>query len=76
MSALDFGLGLAGLPGETIAELDRQLPALARLAAAAKQAEPLLAPLLPVLQKAWPDVVAVTPLIIELIAFAKSKEAS
>lgn len=75
MSALDFGLGLAGMPETTIAELDKQLPALERIAAAIKQAEPMISPLIPVFQKAWPDIVAVTPLLIELIAFAKAKEA-
>jgi hypothetical protein len=74
MSVLDFGLGLAGLPEKTIQDLDKNLPALERIAAAAKQAEPLLTPLFPLLAKVWPDIVAVTPLIQELIAFAKQKE--
>lgn len=73
MSLLNFGLGLAGMPEKTIAELNAQLPALERLAAAAKRVEPLLAPLLPELAKAWPDIVAVTPLLQDLIAFAKAK---
>lgn len=60
MSVLDFGLGLAGLPEATIKELDKQLPALERLMALVKQAEP--------------DIVAVTPLIQQLITFAKQKE--
>lgn len=74
MSVLDFGLGLAGLPEKTIKDLDTQLPALERIAAAAKQAEPLLTPLFPIITKVWPDIVAVTPLVQELIAFAKQKE--
>lgn len=74
MSVLDFGLGLAGLPEKTIQDLDKQLPALERIAAAAKQAEPLLTQLLPIITKIYPDIVAVTPLIQELIAFAKQKE--
>jgi hypothetical protein len=76
VTALDFGLRFEGMPEATIQHLDAQLPALERLAAAAKQAEPMLTPLLPVVQKAWPDIVAVTPLLLELIAFAKSKQAS
>lgn len=76
MSLLDFGLGLAGMPEDTIKELNKQLPALERLAADVKKAEPLIAPLLPLLQVAWPDIVAVTPLLAQLIAFAKSKQAS
>jgi hypothetical protein len=66
---------LAGMPETTIAELDRQLPALERIALAIKQAEPIITPLIPVFQKAWPDIVAVTPLLVELIAFAKAKQA-
>jgi hypothetical protein len=74
MSVLDFGLGLAGLPEKTIQDLDKNLPALERIAAAAKQAEPMINQLLPIVTKAYPDIVAVTPLIQELIAFAKQKE--
>ena len=74
MSVLDFGLGLAGLPEKTIQDLDKNLSALERIAAAAKQAEPMINQLLPIVTKAYPDIVAVTPLIQELIAFAKQKE--
>jgi hypothetical protein len=74
MSVLDFGLGLAGLPEKTIQDLDKNLPALERIVAAAKQAEPIINQLLPIVTKAYPDIVAVTPLIQELIAFAKQKE--
>lgn len=74
MSVLDFGLGLAGLPEKTIQELDKQLPALERLMALVKQAEPLITQLSPIYQRALPDIIAVTPLIQELIAFAKQKE--
>ena len=44
--------------------------------AAVKQAEPLITQLLPIVNKAWPDIVAVTSLIQELIAFAKQQENS
>ena len=74
MSVLDFGLGLAGLPEKTIQDLDNNLPALERIVAAAKQVEPLIAQLTPIFAKAYPDIGAVTPLIQELIAFAKQKE--
>lgn len=73
MSALDFGLGLAGLPAATIKDLDAHLPHLQRIAAAAKEAEPQITALLPILNKVWPDIVAVTPLVQELIAFAKQQ---
>lgn len=75
MSFLDLGLALAGMPEKTIKDLSAQLPALERLAATAKRVEPMIAPLLPELNKAWPDIVAVTPLIIELVAFVKQKQA-
>ncbi len=74
MSALDFGLALAGMPETTIAELDKQLPALERIATAFKQEEPVITAALPVIQKVWPDIVAVTPLLLDLIAFVKSKQ--
>lgn len=76
MSLLNLGLALAGMPEKTINDLNAQLPALERLAAAAKRVEPMIAPLLPELNKAWPDVVAVTPVLQELIAFVKQKQAS
>lgn len=75
MSMLNLGLALAGMSEKTIKDLNAQLPALERLAAAAKRVEPMLAPLGPELQKAWPDIVAVTPLLQDLIAFAKAKNA-
>ena len=74
MSVLDFGLGLAGMSEATIKELDAKLSALERIAAALHQAEPQITALLPIITKAWPDVVAVTPLVQQLIAFAKQKE--
>lgn len=67
MSLLDLGLGLAGLPEQTIKEFDKQLPALQRIAAAAHELEPIIT-------KAMPDIVAVTPLIQQLLAFAKQKQ--
>jgi hypothetical protein len=66
MSLLDLGLALAGLPEATIRELDTKLPALERILVAAKEIEPIIT-------KAWPDIVAVTPLIQELVAFARTK---
>ena len=74
MSVLDFGLRLAGMPETTIRELETHLPHLARIVDASKEAEPLIQQLLPIINKAWPDVVAVTPLIQQLVAFAKMKE--
>lgn len=73
MSWLDFGLGLAGMPEHTIRELNKQLPALQRLSALAKEAEPHLVALAPYVKRAAPDIQAVRPLLEQLIAFAKSK---
>lgn len=75
MNLLNLGLGLAGLPEKSIVELNAQLPALERLAAEMKAAEPIITQLMPHVQKAWPDIVAVTPLLQDLIAFAKAKSA-
>ena len=89
MSFVDFALGLAGVPDQTIADLDKAYPGMARLAALAKQAEPdltaakphidalqpIVARLWPLAQKAWPDIVAVTPTVDELLAFVAAKQA-
>jgi hypothetical protein len=102
MSIIDFGLSLAGVPQEEIADLDKSLPALGRIVAAAKEAEPFLtqakphvdalmplmaqamphinalmpivAKLYPIGQKAYPDIVAVTPTVQELVAFANARQ--
>jgi hypothetical protein len=74
VSALDFGLGLAGMPETTIAELDKQLPALQRIEAVFEQAQPHITALNLLYAKAQPDIVAVLPLVRDLIAFAKSKQ--
>jgi hypothetical protein len=63
------------MPETTIAEIDKQLPALERILAAEAQAEPHITALLAIGTKVWPDIVAVRPLIQELVAFYKSKQA-
>jgi hypothetical protein len=74
MSALDFGLRFEGMPEETIAEIHKQLPAMERLVEAVEQAEPHITAINPIYIKAWPDAVAVTPLLKTIIAFIKQKE--
>jgi hypothetical protein len=88
MSVLDFALSLAGVPEATIEDLDKQLPGLARIAAGAREALPLmneakphldaLAPIFvklwPILQKISPDIEAATPVAQEIIGFVASKE--
>lgn len=78
-----FALGLANMPDATVNNLDRQLPGLARIAAAAKKLEPDLQQLdvivermMPTINTEWPDVVAATPTVEELIAFVAGKSQS
>lgn len=67
---LKFALGLANMPAEQVDDLDRKLPGLARIAAAAKQLQPLLAQaephaeaLQPLLIAALPHLEALLPLL-------------
>lgn len=76
MSVLDFGLALAGMPEKTIQELDAQLPALERIALAAKTLEPHITAMMPTIDKVWPDIVAVTPLLLDLVTFIKQKQSA
>lgn len=101
MSVIDFALGIAGVPDQTIQDLDKAWPGFGRIAAAAKAGEPLLTQakphidaliplmtqamphidaLMPMLPKlyaigtsVYPDIVAVTPTVQELIEFASQK---
>lgn len=87
---LRFALGLANIPDQTVTDLDKSLPGFARLAASAKQLEPIIAkamphvdalePLIqeavPIIRAAYPDLVAVVPTVQELLAFAKGKASS
>lgn len=84
---LKFAMGLASVPDHDITDLEKSLPALARLCKAAKaldpilrQAMPHLEPLKPlalqaldIVEQAWPDIEAVVPTLEEFIAFANSK---
>lgn len=63
------------MPETTIAELDKQLPALQRIEALFEQAQPHIAALNLIYAKAQPDITAVMPLIRDMIAFAKQKQA-
>lgn len=87
MGALQFGLGLAGMPQKEIDETVAALPVLASILEEAKELEPILeqmrphlvalAPMMvqawPIVQKMWPQIVAQTPLLQELVAFVQSK---
>lgn len=87
MSALDFGLRFVGMPENEIADLKAGLPTLSAIVEEAQELEPVLEKALPhlqalvalwpeaapVLQKMWPQIVAETPLLKEMIEFARSK---
>ena len=80
---IEFILRTAGLPDATLADLEKEMPALARIAGAAKQLEPIFnkpQPLAqhieqatPILKAAYPDIVAAAPTIEELVEFITSK---
>ncbi len=84
---LKFALGVAQMPDATVADLEKSLPGIGRIAAAAKEIEPILQkadplveqlePLLmqayPIIKRVWPDIGAVTPTVEELIKFANQK---
>lgn len=84
-----FALGLANVPPETVADIDKSLPGMARLIEDAKQLEPILIaaqphidalmPLIekamPILKAAYPDLIAILPTAEEIIAFVSKKTA-
>lgn len=51
---IKFALGVAGLPPQAVADIEKQLPGAARLIDAAKQLEPYL-------EQAQPHIEAITP---------------
>lgn len=63
---LRFALGLANIPDDKVADLDKALPGFARLAALAKQAEPILTQAGPHLVAIEPHLVALQPIGIQL----------
>jgi len=84
---LRFALGLANMPDETVADLEKSLPGFSRLVASAKQLQPViqkamphvvaLEPLVqeaaPIIKASYPDLVAVIPTVQELIVFIQGK---
>lgn len=74
MSLLDIGLSFEGMPEATIKALDAQLPAIERIMEGVKQLEPHITAGLPIVNKMWPDIVAVTPLMLQIVQFLKQKE--
>jgi hypothetical protein len=80
---IEFILRTAGLPEATLADLEKEMPALARIVAAAKQLEPIfnkpqtlakhIEQATPILKAAYPDVIAAAPTVEELVEFISSK---
>jgi len=71
---------MARMSDAEIDDISAKLPAFGRLAAALKKSEPTLSQAAPLidqlfteLKQEWPDIVAVTPTVEELIEFANSK---
>ena len=85
---LRFALGLANVPGDKVDELEAAMPGFKRLAAAAKDAKPILekiAPLVaqmeplaievwPIAVKAWPDLMAILPVVADYIELADNSK--
>lgn len=67
-----FALGIADMPSTTIAELDRSLPGFARLADAAKAAEPILRQAGPLIEQASPHMAALAPIARQLLPLAQA----
>lgn len=87
MSALDFGLGIIGMPQNEIDDVKIGLPVLSSILDEAKELEPILEQMrphitaliplvkqaMPIAVKMWPQIVAETPLLQEMVAFIRSK---
>lgn len=75
-----MGLGMSGVPDQTIDEIDRQTPALQRLSMAFQELEKILGPdinrAIPVLKKAYPDLMAVLPVANALLKFFNEKSSA
>ena len=89
MSAIDFALGLAGVPSATIAEVEKASPAVAALLKLFKDNQPLLTKIeallaeatplvtqaLPLLKQAQSEIVAVMPAAQDIVAFIAKQQA-
>ena len=90
MSAIDFALRLAGMPQQTIDELNGSLPAAASLIklfkdneplirkfqALAAEAQPLIDASVPLLRPAMAELDALLPAAQDVVAFLKSKQSA
>jgi hypothetical protein len=90
MSAIDFMLGMAGVPSELIAEVEKVAPTAAALLKLAKdndalirkigavmtEAQPLLAQALPLINQAAAEVKVLMPAAQDVIAFIQKQQAA
>lgn len=82
-----FLMGLEGVPDKDISDLEKSLPAFARVCKAAKEIGPIVRKAMPLLEQLklpaeqvldivearWPDIVEVAPTLEEFITFVNSK---
>lgn len=75
---IKFGLGVAGMPDKTVAEIDANLPGAAsliadvkRLEPLLKQAQPLIEALVAIYAQAKPHIDALTPIMQAALPIAK-----
>lgn len=90
MSSIDFMLGMAGVPQETISEIEKAAPTAAallkllkdndalirKIVAVVGEAEPLIAQAAPLVNQALAEVRAIMPAAQDVIAFIQNKQAA
>lgn len=86
-NAIRFGLGLAGMQETQVNDLDAKMPGMSRVVAACREAEPELTAALPLLEQleprivkiynilkpVYPDIVASTPTVENLLEWVQKK---
>lgn len=89
MSAIDFMLGLAGVPSELTAEVEKVAPTAAallklvkdnealirKIAAVATEAQPLIAQAMPLVNQAAAEIKIIMPAAQDVIAFIQKQQA-
>ena len=90
MSAIDFMLGIAGVPSELIAEVEKVAPTVAALLKLVKdndalirkidaviiEAQPLLAQALPLINQAAAEMKIIMPAAQDVVAFIQKQQAT
>lgn len=70
---IKFALGIAGLPPETVADIEKAMPGAARLIDAAKQLEPYLEQAQPHIEAIMPHVEALLPILSKAMPILKAE---